>query len=125
MLKFINDNDFLLVDKYMQSDDGSVSWIYNDGNVTHSGFLREGMTRINGEDVIDIWESLMSMVESGKIEIKSEDKEPINEVNLRLRKQAYKSESDPLFIESQYDKTDESEKAWRDKVEDIKNRYPI
>lgn len=45
MLKFINDNDFLLVDKYKQNDDGSISWVYNDGNATHSGFIREGMTR--------------------------------------------------------------------------------
>ena len=45
MLKFIDENDFLLADKYKQNDDGSVSWIYNDGNATHSGFFREGMTR--------------------------------------------------------------------------------
>tara|TARA_R110000822_G_scaffold58228_6_gene145777 strand:- start:19815 stop:20585 length:771 start_codon:yes stop_codon:yes gene_type:complete len=45
MLTFINDNDFLLVDKYRQNDDDSVSWTYTDGDTTHSGFLREGMTR--------------------------------------------------------------------------------
>ncbi|MCQ8884466.1 DUF4376 domain-containing protein [Pseudoalteromonas agarivorans] len=45
MLNFINENDFLLVDKYKQNDDGSVGWIYKDGDATHSGFIREGMTR--------------------------------------------------------------------------------
>lgn len=45
MLKFIDENDFLLVDKYKQNDDGTVSWTYTDGDATHSGFLREGMTR--------------------------------------------------------------------------------
>lgn len=45
MLTFLNDNDFLLVDKYKQNEDGSVSWTYNDGNAVHSGFLREGMAR--------------------------------------------------------------------------------
>lgn len=42
-----------------------------------------------------------------------------------LRNSAYKSESDPLYMEWQYDKTDESERAWRDKVAEIKTRYPL
>lgn len=41
------------------------------------------------------------------------------------RKQAYIDESDPLFLEWQYDQTPEKEKAWRDKVEEIKSRYPL
>lgn len=41
------------------------------------------------------------------------------------RKAAYAKESDPLFLEWQYDKTDESEKVWRDKVAEIKLRFPI
>ena len=45
MLKFIDENDFLLVDKYKQNNDGSVSWTYNESNVVHSGLIREGMTR--------------------------------------------------------------------------------
>ncbi len=45
MLNFIDENDFLLVDKYKQNDDGSINWTYSDGNATHSGFIREGMTR--------------------------------------------------------------------------------
>ncbi len=44
---------------------------------------------------------------------------------LKKRLNAYSSESDPLFIEWQYDKTPESEEVWRDKVLEIKARYPI
>ena len=62
MLKFIDDNDFLLVDKYKQNDDGSVSWIYNEGNATHSGFIREGMTRTiqvpDGAEQVKVGEKL-------------------------------------------------------------------
>ncbi|KAB0300709.1 hypothetical protein F2Z80_16420 [Vibrio fortis] len=41
------------------------------------------------------------------------------------RKAAYSSESDPLFLEWQFDLSPESEKAWRDKVAEIKARYPL
>lgn len=41
------------------------------------------------------------------------------------RKQAYAEESDPLFLEWQYDQTPEKEQAWRDKVAEIKARYPL
>lgn len=42
-----------------------------------------------------------------------------------LRQTAYKSESDPLYMEWQFDQTAESEQAWRDKVAEIKLRYPL
>lgn len=42
-----------------------------------------------------------------------------------LRRAAYTAESDPLFIEWQYDQTPEAEQAWRDKVQAIKARYPL
>ena len=45
MLNFTNDNDFLLVDKYKQNDDGTVSWSYKDGDISRSGFFREGMNQ--------------------------------------------------------------------------------
>lgn len=41
------------------------------------------------------------------------------------RKEAYAKESDPLFMEFQFDKTPEAEKAWRDAVAAIKARYPF
>lgn len=42
-----------------------------------------------------------------------------------LRQRAYEAESDPLFMEWQFDKTAATEKAWRDKVAEIKARYPM
>ncbi len=45
--------------------------------------------------------------------------------NIERRKEAYIKESDPLFIEWQYDQTPECEQVWRDKVLEIKARYPI
>ncbi|KZN12595.1 hypothetical protein [Marinomonas sp. TW1] len=44
---------------------------------------------------------------------------------LESRKNVYKSEADPLYMEWQYDQTDEAEQAWRDKVAEIKARYPL
>ncbi|CAK2830363.1 conserved hypothetical protein [Vibrio crassostreae] len=41
------------------------------------------------------------------------------------RKSAYALESDPLYMEWQYDKTPENEQLWRDKVAEIKSRYPL
>lgn len=41
------------------------------------------------------------------------------------RRQAYVVESDPLYLEWQYDQTPEAEQAWRDKVAEIKARYPL
>jgi len=47
------------------------------------------------------------------------------ESQLSLRKEAYGVESDPLFLEWQYDLSVEAEEAWRTKVNDIKLRYPL
>ena len=44
---------------------------------------------------------------------------------LAKRQLAYIAESDPLFLEWQYDKTAAAEQAWRDKVAEIKLRYPV
>lgn len=41
------------------------------------------------------------------------------------RQLAYVAESDPLFLEWQYDLTPEAEQRWRDKVAEIKARYPV
>ncbi|HGF5019714.1 TPA: hypothetical protein ACF31S_004087 [Vibrio parahaemolyticus] len=41
------------------------------------------------------------------------------------RKKAYVEESDPLFLEWQYDQTTEKEQVWRDKVAEIKARHPL
>jgi len=38
---------------------------------------------------------------------------------------AYKTESDPLYMEAQFDGTPESFNVWKDKVTEIKARYPL
>lgn len=45
--------------------------------------------------------------------------------NKTKRVKAYKEESDGLYMEWQFDQTPEAEQAWRDKVVEIKNRYPL
>ena len=49
----------------------------------------------------------------------------LTEGQLARRQRAYVAESDPLFLAWQYDKTPEAEQAWRDKVAEIKLRYPV
>ncbi len=41
------------------------------------------------------------------------------------RRAAYAAESDPLYMEWQYDGTPEAEQLWRSKVAEIKARYPL
>jgi hypothetical protein len=41
------------------------------------------------------------------------------------REGAYKAESDPLYMEWQYDQTEEAKQKWRDKVAEIKERLPL
>ncbi|MCF2856454.1 hypothetical protein L1286_03140 [Pseudoalteromonas sp. SMS1] len=58
---------------------------------------------------------------------------PINELTfeysqgeaLEARRTAYIVESDPLFMEWQYDQTESSKQAWLDKVAEIKARFPF
>lgn len=44
---------------------------------------------------------------------------------IEKRKRAYVIESDPLLAEWMFDKTPAAEQAWRDKVAEIKARYPV
>lgn len=44
---------------------------------------------------------------------------------ISARRTLYVTEADPLFLEWQYDETPEKEKAWRDKVAEIKMLYPL
>lgn len=40
------------------------------------------------------------------------------------RQAAYREEADPLYIEWQYDQEPAQEQIWRDKVAEIKQRFP-
>ncbi|KJZ03527.1 hypothetical protein [Pseudoalteromonas piscicida] len=44
---------------------------------------------------------------------------------LQYRKLSYVQESDPLYMEWQYDQTPESKQVWMDRVAEIKARYPL
>lgn len=44
---------------------------------------------------------------------------------LDRRREAYRRESDPLFMEWQFDQTPEREQLWRARVALIKERYPL
>lgn len=43
---------------------------------------------------------------------------------IKLRADAYRIESDPLLNEYMYDNTEAAKKKWRDKVAEIKARFP-
>ena len=49
----------------------------------------------------------------------------LTEGQLARRQRAYVAESDPLLLEWLYYKTAAAEQAWRDKVAEIKLRYPV
>ncbi|MDF3240394.1 MULTISPECIES: hypothetical protein [Pseudomonas] len=41
------------------------------------------------------------------------------------RRLAYRTDSDPLYMEWQYDQTETKEKEWRAKIAEIKARFPL
>ncbi|NMY98651.1 MULTISPECIES: hypothetical protein [Pseudomonas] len=43
----------------------------------------------------------------------------------QARREAYVAEADPLYLEWQYDQKPDSERVWRDKVAEIKTRFPL
>lgn len=95
--------------------------------------LSDGVLCINGNSYIpeNCKNPLMQLVKlwvaSGGTIINVDDIEPVktNEQILAERKAAYKAESDPLYMEWQFDQAAESEQIWRDKVLEIKARYPL
>ena len=60
-----------------------------------------------------------------RVRTNADDYDDLLSAALANRAAAYKSESDPLYIEWQYDKSDEGESKWRAKVQEIKERYPL
>lgn len=72
----------------------------------------------------------LSASEHGYPNLTEKDIAAINQLHdhqdvIENRRSAYDAESDPLFLEWQYDQTSEKEQAWRDKVAEIKARYPL
>lgn len=83
MLKFINEDDFSKVDTFKENEDGSISWVWNEGEglPDHSGIIREGFTRLDSDDnTIDVWQNLLTKERSGEIFIQrltQEDRDSI------------------------------------------------
>lgn len=98
-----------------------------------NGFFIEGINSSMPEDVVEIsQERYEELFSDPAKEIKNRGglpaaySRPKAEFDpVAARSSAYRLESDPLFIEWQYDQTPESEKVWRDKVAEIKDRYPL
>ena len=67
----------------------------------------------------------LGMSEEGIASVLAQHNYELTEGQLARRQRAYVAESDQLFLEWQYDKTPEAERAWRDKVAEIKARYPV
>ncbi|WP_345873062.1 hypothetical protein [Shewanella algae] len=78
---------------------------------THTDFTEEYMKSLGMDS-----EQIESVIRQRNFELSQ---------NHEKRQAAYREESDPLFLEWQYDGTPEAEKIWRDKVAEIKARYPL
>lgn len=84
-------------------------------------FIYNGIQYVAFDTDSEEWKSLnISDVDKATIV-----NEFLYEQTVKDRESAYKSESDPLYMEWQFDQTPESEQAWRDKVAEIKLRYPL
>ena len=126
MLKFIDENDFLLVDTYEENEDGSVSWIYDEGEglPTHSGIIKEDFTRPKtvengteqvqvdtdeeGEPVfetqptfttetIDVWQTMLNKEQRGEIFIQWRTQEDKDAADAEQQIQAFKSNRQTLL----------------------------
>jgi hypothetical protein len=94
MLKFIEENDFLLVDTYKENEDGSVSWVYDEGEglPTHSGVIRPDFTRKDAEDnEIDVWQAMLKKEQSDEIFIQWLTQEDKDVIATEQQIQAFKS----------------------------------
>lgn len=84
-----------------------------------------------GEELINVPCDVLVLIALGFTEdeanglITAARKEAELAFQVAARRAAYVAEADPLFLEWQYDETPEKEKAWRDKVAEIKARYPL
>lgn len=85
------------------------TYIYN--GVTHSNTTTSYMTLLGMTD-----EQILSVSQQLAFE---------QQQNVERRKSAYAAESDPLYMEWQFDGTAETEMAWRNKVREIKARFPL
>ncbi|AZF46507.1 MULTISPECIES: hypothetical protein [unclassified Pseudomonas] len=85
----------------------------------------------SGETLINVPLDRPTLISLGFSESRAEElcKEAESAAKLEeaitARRTLYATQADPLFLEWQYDETPEKEKAWRDKVAEIKASYPL
>jgi hypothetical protein len=100
MLKFIEENDFLLVDTYKENEDGSVSWTWDEGEglPTHSGVIRPDFTRKDTEgNEIDVWQTMLNKEQAGEIFIQWLTQEDKDAIATEQQIQAFKSNRQNLL----------------------------
>ncbi|NLQ17545.1 hypothetical protein HGG82_07875 [Marinomonas sp. M1K-6] len=85
------------------------TYIFN--NESHKDFTAAYMTALGMDQ-----EQIDSVIAQRDFELSQ---------NVQKREAAYKRESDPLYMEWQYDQTEEAGQKWRDKVAEIKERFPL
>lgn len=81
-ITFINEDDFLKVDKFKEHQSGAVEWSFTDEKgAVHSGVIREDFTRKDDNgNTVDVWQKLLEKEQSGEIFIQrltQEDKDNI------------------------------------------------
>ncbi|WP_439854601.1 hypothetical protein [Pseudomonas yamanorum] len=85
----------------------------------------------SGETLINVPADRPTLISLGFSEARADElcEETIRaeklESTIAARRTLYETQADPLFLEWQYDETPEKEKAWRDKVAEIKALYPL
>ncbi len=85
----------------------------------------------SGETLINVPADRPTLISLGFSELRANELCEAAESDARLeevitaRRTLYMTQADPLFLEWQYDETPEKEKAWRDKVAEIKALYPL
>lgn len=85
-------------------------------------YLYDGETHDNYDPA---FMAALGMSEEVMASVLAQHNYELTEGQLALRQRSYVVESDHLFLEWQYDKTARAEQAWRDKVAEIKLRYPV
>lgn len=94
MLKFIEESDFLKVDTFKENEDGSISWMWDEGEglPTHSGVIREGFKRKDSAgNTIDVWQTLLAKEQSGEIFIQRLTQEDRDSIALQHQVNQFKA----------------------------------
>lgn len=119
-----------------EQKDINMSAYYADVNESGDiqGYLNDGIHDVIPDTAIEIteeqWQCALDINANRFINGEFSYIEPppttlTNDELLALRKTAYTYESDHLYMEWQFDETPASEQVWRDKVAEIKLRYPL